>query len=127
MNDQKNHDRRTAEQIRLRYAEKTTTDADALRALDRRVHRPALLFAYIFGALSSLVMGFGMCLAMEVIAPGTYLGITVPESTLLPGILIGLVGIALCVLTYPLYRGILAARRRKFAPQIEALCSRVLG
>ena len=46
-----------AEKIRARYVEAPKTDLDTLRELDRRVHRPAATFAYIFGSVASLVMG----------------------------------------------------------------------
>ncbi len=39
----------------------------ALRKLDRKAKLPAVVFAYSFGILSSLVFGLGMCLSMGVI------------------------------------------------------------
>lgn len=112
--------------IRSQYMGQPSTELDALRALDKRVRRPATVFAYIFGTISSLVMGAGMSFAMNVIEPGTYFGITVGEDMMIPGIIIGLFGILACVLTYPLYKAILGARRARYAPEIMALSEQAL-
>ena len=62
-----NTDRIFAEQIANEYAPKDTARIVALRKLDRHAKRPALVFAYAFGIAMSLVLGVGMCLAMQVI------------------------------------------------------------
>ena len=49
-----------AEKIKKAYETKTVTKIDELKALDKRVRRPAQIFAYTFGSLSSLVLGTGM-------------------------------------------------------------------
>ncbi len=116
-----------AEKIRARYTETPKTDVDALRALDRRVRRPATVLAYLFGSVSSLVMGLGMCFSMDVIPAGKYCGVTVSEDMMIPGLIIGTVGLAACALTYPLYRGILNARRRKYRGEVLALSDKVMG
>ena len=75
------------ENIRLGYEEKKDTKIDELRALDRQTKRPAQVFAYIFGTLGSLVLGSGMCLAMQVIGEGTAMFVL--------GIIIGIIGLVL--------------------------------
>ena len=84
------------EKIRNNYTEKETTKLDELKSLDKKVKRPAQIFSYVYGSLSSLVLGTGMCLAMKVIGNSMALGIG-----------IGLVGIALTLSTYPIYNKIL--------------------
>jgi hypothetical protein len=116
-----------AEKIRARYVEAPKTDLDTLRELDRRVRRPAATFAYIFGSVASLVMGTGMCFAMNVIPAGSYRGITVGEDMMIPGIIIGTLGMTAAALAYPLYKGILEARRRKYAGRVVELSERILG
>ena len=116
-----------AEKIRARYTEIPKTDVEALRELDRRVRRPASVFAWLFGSVSSLVMGLGMCFSMNVIPAGNYYGITVSEDMMLPGMLIGTLGMAACALAYPLYKGILNARRRKYRGEVLALSDRIMG
>ena len=60
------------------YVEKITNQYRApeenrlaqLRKLDAKVKRPAKIFAWIFGAAGALILGCGMCMAMEVIGGG---------------------------------------------------------
>lgn len=104
------------QKIRTQYTEKEHTDLDALKALDAKVKRPANIFAYTFGTLAALIMGSGMSLVMTDI--GSTLGIAAP---MIPGIVVGVVGMAMAIANYPLFNAILAARRKKYAPQIIAL------
>lgn len=122
----KNDQEFLVQKIRTQYTEKEHTALDALRTLDKKVKRPANVFAYTFGTIGALVMGSGMSLTMDVIEPGAYLGITIGENMMLPGILIGLVGIAMVSLCYPIYRKLLAVRRKKYAGQIIELSDRVM-
>ena len=64
---------------------------------------------------------------MNVIPAGNYYGITVSEDMMLPGMLIGTLGMAACALAYPLYKGILNARRRKYRGEVLALSDRIMG
>ncbi|MBQ8859158.1 MAG: dihydropteridine reductase [Clostridia bacterium] len=110
------------EKIRTQYTEKTTTELDALRALDAKVKRPANVFAYIFGSISAIVMGAGMSLVMTDI--GTTVGL---ENALLPGIIIGVVGMLAAIVNYPLYKGILSSRKKKYAEKILLLSDKIIG
>ena len=115
------------QKIRTQYTEKEQTSLDTLRQLDAKVKRPANIFAYILGALGAIIMGSGMSLAMNVIEPGTYFGITIGENTMLPGIIIGLVGIAMVCVNYPIYKSILGSRRKKYADKIIALSDEIMN
>lgn len=106
----------TIESIRSHYTEKERTKLDELKELDQRVKRPAEIFGYAYGSAGALVLGTGMCLAMEVI--GASMGL---------GIVIGLAGIALCLTTYPIYKAILKSRRKKYAGKIFALSDEILN
>ena len=108
---------KTAERIRAAYQKSERSKLDELRALDRRVRRPADIFAYIFGSVGSLVLGTGMCLAMEVLGTGM----------MIPGIGIGLVGIAMVSLNYTLHRTVLNRRRAKYAARITEMSDELLG
>lgn len=116
-----------AEKIRARYTEAPKSDIQTLRELDRRVRRPASVFAYLFGSVASLVMGVGMCFSMDIIPAGNYCGITVSEDMMIPGIIVGSLGLAACSLAYPLYKGILNARRRKYAKEVLTLSDKIMG
>ena len=116
----------TVQRIRTQYTEKEHTQLDTLLTLDKKVRRPAMVFAWIFGVIGSLVLGTGMTLAMQVIEPGTYFGITIAENMMLPGIVIGLVGILMVSVNYPLYRAILTHRKTKYSSQIIALSDEIM-
>lgn len=105
-----------AEQIRSQYTEPQHTELDALKALDRKVKRPAHLFAGTFGTLSALVLGAGMSLIMTDI--GQTVGLADPMR---PGLIVGILGLVMAVLTYPMYKTLLNARRRQYADQIIAM------
>ena len=111
-----------AQKIRAQYTERTTTELDELRKLDAKVKRPANVFAYVFGSLSAIVMGSGMSLVMTDI--GAAIGIT---SALVPGIAIGVVGMALAIVNYPIYKGILSARKKKYGEEILALSEKIIN
>jgi uncharacterized Tic20 family protein len=102
--------------------EKTPSELDALRELDAKVKRPANVFAYTFGSISAVVMGAGMSLVMTDI--GTTIGIT---SALVPGIAIGVVGLGMALLTYPMYKGILASRKKKYGAEILKLSEKIMN
>ena len=102
------------------------TQLDALKALEKKVKKPANIFAYTFGTIGALVLGSGMSLAMNVIEPGTYFGITISENMMLPGIIIGLTGIAMVSANYAIYKSILTSRRNKYANRIIALSDEIM-
>ena len=110
----------TIERIRASYVEKETTKFDELKQLDKKVKRPAQIFAYTYGSLSSLVLGTGMSLAMKII--GGTLSFAMPL-----GIAVGVVGIGLVSSTYPLYKKILNDRKKKYAKQIFELSDGLLN
>ena len=111
-----------AQKIRTQYMEKTPSELDALRELDANVKRPANVFAYIFGSISAIVMGAGMSLVMTDI--GATIGIT---SAFVPGIAIGVVGLVMALLTYPMYKGILNSRKKKYGAEILSLSDKIMN
>ena len=111
-----------AQKIRAQYMEKQVSELDELRKLDAKVKRPANVFAYLFGGVSAVIMGAGMSLVMTDI--GSTIGI---ENALIPGIVIGVVGLAMAVLNYPMYKGILNSRRKKYSAEILELSEKILN
>ena len=118
----KNDQQFMAQKIRTQYMEKQSTELDALRELDAKVKRPAAAFAYTFGSVSVIVMGAGMSLVMTDI--GATLGLA---STMVPGIAIGVAGLGMALLTYPIYQSILNSRKKKYAPQILNLSEKIMN
>lgn len=106
-----------AKKIRDQYVQREETKLDQLRALDSKVKKPALILAYVLGTVASLILGTGMCLAMEVLGTGL----------MIPGIVIGVVGIALAVANYFIYNKVLESRRAKYADEIIALSDTILS
>jgi hypothetical protein len=105
-------------QIKEGYEPKTKTKYDELIALNRRVELPAYIFAYTFGVIASLVLGLGMCLAMQVIGTGALF--------MALGIVIGVIGIALVSVNYPLFLAIMKSRKKKYAEKVIALSDELL-
>ena len=108
------------QKIRTQYTEKEHTELDALKELDIKVKRPANVFAYIFGSVSALIMGGGMSLVMTDLA--NMVGIANP---MLYGIIIGILGMLMAIINYPIYKGILGSRRAKYAEQIIAISDKI--
>lgn len=118
----KNDQEFLVQKIRTQYTEKEHTNIDELKALDKKASRPANIFAYVFGSLGAIVMGSGMSLVMTEI--GTTVGINNPMSM---GIIIGIVGMVMVIVNYPIYKGLINARRKKFAAKIISLSDKILN
>lgn len=109
------------QKIRSQYTEKQYTELDELKALDAKVKKPANVFAIVFGTLSAIVMGAGMSLVMTDI--GAILGLT---DALIPGIVVGIVGLGMALLTWPIRNAILNSRKRKYGPRILELSEKLM-
>ena len=108
------------QKIRTQYVSKQPSELDELRKLDSKVKRPANIFAYAFGSISALIMGAGMSLVMTDI--GATIGI---NSAMVPGIIIGVAGMAMAIINYPIFKGILGKRKKKYASQILSLSENI--
>lgn len=110
------------QKIRTQYTEKEHTDIDELKALDKKVKRPANIFAYVFGSISAIVMGSGMSLVMTDISE--IVGIRNP---MLWGIVIGVAGMLMAIVNYPVYKKILSYRCKKYADKIITLSNKLMN
>lgn len=117
----KNNPENLAQKIRAQYADKQYAELDELKALDRKVKKPAALFAYAFGSIAALVMGTGMSLIMTDLSG--MLGLSNP---MLVGVAVGVAGMLAALATHPIYRRILTRRREKYASQIMRLSDQVI-
>lgn len=117
----KNDQEFLVQKIRTQYTEKEHTQLDALKALDNKVKKPANVFAYVFGAIAAIIMGCGMSLVMTDIGP--MIGM---EQAMVPGIVIGVIGLALAIINYPIHKRILASRRKKYAGKIIELSDSIM-
>lgn len=109
------------QKIRSEYTEKERTQLDELRELDAKVKGPVNVFAYVFGSISAIVMGTGMSLVM------TDIGATLGLAESMPlGIAVGVVGMFMTIINYPMYKKMLASRRNKYADQIMKMSEELL-
>ena len=92
-----------------------------LRRLDAGVTAKATRAALIVGILGALMMGSGMSLVMTDLgkALGTLLSMVI-------GISVGIVGIFLVCLAYPVYNRTLKKQREKIAPEILRLTDELM-
>ncbi|MBR5309608.1 MAG: dihydropteridine reductase [Oscillospiraceae bacterium] len=112
-----NTDKILAEAIAKDYAPKDNSKIVALKKLDNKAKLPATIFTYSFGIVSSLVLGAGMCLAMQVIGSGL--------AGMVVGIIVGIIGIIGCGINYPLYKRMLEKGKAKYAYEIVELARQI--
>lgn len=101
--------------IREKYQPREADKMEQLRRLDRSVTQKGTTAALVIGILGALIMGIGMCCTM-----------VWQESLFVPGIVIGIVGIALASLAYPLYQRVTKKERAKIAPEIMRLTDELM-
>ncbi len=102
-----------AEKIRRKYVITEKTELEKLIELDKRVSRPAKAFAWSFGSLGAIVFGAGMSLIM------TDFGQTIGLSQIMGcGIATGIIGMAICICNYSIYKALLGSRRKKHASEV---------
>ena len=111
--------------IRNKYAapEKTEDKMAQLRRLDAAVTQKATSVSLVFGIIGTLIMGMGMSLAMTDI--GELIGL-VGGMPMLIGIPLGIVGIVLVCVAYPIYNAIVKKEREKIAPEILRLTDELM-
>ncbi|MDE6373188.1 MAG: dihydropteridine reductase [Clostridia bacterium] len=109
--------------IREGYIPRERTKLDELRALDKKVKLLPSVLAYVFGSVAALVLGVGMCLAMQVIGAG----LASPTVLMAVGVVVGCAGIALCAVNYFIYKAFLKSRKNKYGGEILALSNQLLN
>ena len=107
--------------IREKYIPKEENKMDQLRRLDAQVTRKGTVMALVVGIIGSLVLGTGMSLCMTDL--GAALGAVV---AMVLGIAVGLAGIVLVALAYPIYNKTLQKERKKIAPEILQLTEELM-
>ena len=98
------------ENIRKKYLPKEEDKMEQLRRLDRSATKKGTMVSIILGTVSALILGVGMCCTM-----------VWPETLFIPGIIVGIIGIAGVADAYPIYLSITRKERKKLAPQILRL------
>ena len=111
------------ERIRKKYLPQQEDKMELLRKLDRSATQKAQTWAIAVGVIGSLVLGSGMSLFMSDL--GAFLGMH-QIVTLVVGIVLGVVGLALVALAYPIYNRVLQKERRRVAPEILRLTEELM-
>ena len=109
--------------IRQKYQPQEEDKMARLRRLDAGVVKKATAISLAIGIIGALVMGSGMSLVMTDI--GELLGIQ-GTMRLLIGIIIGVVGIVLVCIAYPVYNYVVKKEREKIAPEILRLTEELM-
>lgn len=104
-------DRKQKHKQELTKLERQAEDTfEAINRLQQSKTMGANIFAYIFGVFATLVLGGGMCLVMLIEN-------SIPA--LIGGIVIGVIGLALCGVNYFIYKKIVAKRIKQVLPMID--------
>lgn len=107
--------------IRKKYLPKEEDKMAQLRRLDASVYCKGTVVSLVIGIIGALIMGAGMSLVMTDI--GAKLGMT---SVMVPGIVIGVVGMIGVCLAYPVYQAVTKHERERIAPEIIRLSDELL-
>ena len=113
-----NTDKIIAEKIASEYTPKKTSKVVALKKLDKKAKQGAQIFSLTFGIISSLVMGTGMSFAMGVIGGNN-------TTSMVIGIIIGLVGILGVSINYFIYKKLIAKGKEKYGSDIIRLAQEI--
>jgi len=108
------------ENIRKKYLPKEEDKMERLRKLHGIPTQKAQAASLTVGIVGVLIMGTGMSLVMTNIA--AVLG----SLAMVIGIAVGIAGMVLAALAYPLYNRVLKKQREKVAPEILRLSDELL-
>lgn len=103
------------ELIRNKYLPKEENKMETLRKLDKKADNLGCVAALVFGILGTLLFGFGMCCTL-----------VWSENLFIIGIIIGIIGMVVFSMAYPIYKKVTAKERAKLAEQILALSNELL-
>lgn len=101
--------------IRSKYAPKEEDKLEQLRRLDRQVTSRATAYSIAVGVIGALILGTGMSCCM--VWAGAWF---------IPGIILGLAGMAVTALAYPIYNRTLRRERERIAPVILSITEELL-
>lgn len=100
--------------IREKYVPKEADKMEQLRRLDADVTSKATAISLAFGIIGTLILGTGMSMCM------------VWTELFILGIIIGVIGIAVVSVAYPLYNYVTKKEREKIAPEIIRLTDELI-
>lgn len=101
--------------IRQKYMSQEENKMEQLRRLDKNATWKGTVVASILGVIGAFFLGIGMCCTM------VWSGLL-----FVPGIIIGIIGLIVIAVAYPLYLKITKKQREKLAPQIMKLTDELM-
>ena len=108
------------ENIRKKYLPKEEDKMEQLRRLHNSATQKAQAWSIALGTVGTLIMGIGMSLTMSDF--GNVLG----AYAMMVGIILGVIGMVLLALAYPVYNRVLKKERARIAPEILRLTDELL-
>ncbi len=111
---------REIEAIRSKYVPQEENKMERLRKLHAIPSQKAQAASLAIGIIGALILGTGMSLAM------TEIGAALGNLAMVFGVLVGIVGMVLVALAYPIYNRVLKKNREKIAPEILRLSDELL-
>ena len=109
------------EAIRKKYLPKEEDKMERLRKLHSIPTQKAQSASIAVGVIGALILGTGMSLCL------TELGAALGMFAFIIGILIGLIGLAMVALAYPIFNRILHKERERIAPEILRLADELMA
>lgn len=108
------------EEIRKAYLPKEEDKMEQLRKLHALPTKKAQAVSIAVGVIGALNLGIGMSLCM------TELGASLGSLAMILGIVVGIAGIALVALAYPVFNRTLKKERERIAPEMLRLTDELL-
>lgn len=102
------------EKIRKKYMPVEQDKFAYVRKLDRSVTNKATTWSLVVGIIGTLIMGTGMSICM-----------VAHKGLMIAGIIIGIIGMVVLSVAYPLYTRILKKERERIAPEILRLTDEI--
>lgn len=96
--------------IRNKYLPKEENKMELLRRLDAQVTQKATMYSIIIGVIGTLILGIGMCCCL-----------VWADSVFVLGIIVGVIGMGILALAYPLYNRTIKTERERIAPEVLRL------
>ena len=108
------------EDIRRNYLPREEDKLEQLRRLHARPTQKAQAASIAVGTTGALTLGTGMSICL------TEIGAALGSLSMVTGIAVGLAGLLLAALAYPLYNRVLKTQRAKIAPNILRISDELL-
>ncbi len=101
--------------IRSKYEAPQEDKMAYLRRLDESAGKKGTMMSIVLGVVGTLILGLGMCCVL-----------VWQNAWFIPGIVIGVVGLTVLSLAYPVYQQVTKKEREKIAPEILRLTEELL-